>query len=189
MEEVKMINYIQAHKLREKENLNKIPNDKPGYYKWWATKKSLQIILDKLDISFQAIENFLEERDGLFCIYVGVAIKESLRNRLNWHINQVNNISNVKNGTLSTLRQTISSIVGANMLDTTATNNFIDTLYVEYHLINLPIKSQEARDKIHKIEADLLNCNTLYILNIQDNHHKLSPRRKLTELRKTARQV
>ena len=29
---------IEAKKLREKENLKEIPNDKPGYYKWWANE-------------------------------------------------------------------------------------------------------------------------------------------------------
>lgn len=182
-------NFIQAYKLRNKDELNKIPNDNPGYYKWWAPKDTLQKILNKLNIQFEDIKEYLEEKNGYYSIYIGVAIRGSLRARLNWHINQINNPSNVKNGTLSTLRQTISSLVGENMLDTNATNDFIDNLLVEYYLSNNPIKSQEAKDEIQKIEYDLLNCNLLYILNIKGNHHKLSPKKKLTELRKVAKQI
>ncbi len=181
--------FIQAYKLRDKTQLSKISNNKPGYYKWWATRESLDIILGKLNIKFKDIENYLEEKNGYFCIYVGVAIKESLKARLNWHINQINNPTNVKHGTLSTLRQTISSLVGKNMLDTKATNDFIDKLLIEYYLSDYPIKSQEAKDEIHKIEHNLLNGEELYILNIQDNHHKLSPKKKICELRKIAKQI
>ena len=182
-------NFVPAYKLRDKDELKKIPNDKPGYYKWWADRDTLQIILDKLNMQFDGIKNYLEVKNGYYCIYVGVAIKESLQARLNWHINQINKPTNVKSGTLSTLRKTISSLVGKNMLDTDATNDFINKLLVEYYLFDDSIKSQTAKDKIHKIENDLLNCDTLYILNIQDNHHKLSPKKELKKLRKIARQI
>lgn len=184
---------IDAFKLRDKSQLDTIPGDKPGYYKWWAKENELQIILNKLGISLDEIMPSLERKGDFYCIYVGVAVNESIRDRLNWHINQINKPTNVKNGTLSTLRQTISSIVGKNMLDTKATNDFIDKLVVEFHSVDLPIKSQEAKDYIHKIERDLLSGEHFYILNIQENKHKFateySSKSNLRKLRKTAKNI
>ena len=41
---------IDAKDLREKDNLLKIPNDKPGYYKWWAKREQLNLLLkEKVD--------------------------------------------------------------------------------------------------------------------------------------------
>lgn len=37
---------VLASDLRNKENLKKIPNNMPGYYKWWAPKKSLELLLN-----------------------------------------------------------------------------------------------------------------------------------------------
>jgi len=182
-------NIVAAYKLRNTEELSTIPNDKPGYYKWWSPDDILQIILDKVGVALEDIEKYLEKKNGYYCIYVGVAIKESLRARIDWHVNQINTPTNVKCGTLSTLRQTISALIGSNMLDTKATNEFIDKLLIEYFASKHPIKSQEAKYEIHQIETALLNSNTLYILNIQDNHHPLSPKGKLKELRKLAKQI
>ena len=184
---------LAAFELRDKTQFNSIPNDMPGYYKWWAKGRELQTILNKLGISFSEIETSLERDGDFYCIYVGVAIKESIRKRLNWHINQVNKSSNVKSGTLSTLRQTISSIVGENMLDNQATNDFIDKLVVEFHPVDLPIKSQLAKEYIHKIESNLLSGEHFYVLNIQENRHKLATefgsKSTLMKLRKIARTI
>lgn len=179
--------FTEAAYLREKHNLDLIPNNKPGYYKWWADKAALQIILNKLDMNFDAVGAHLEKNGDMYCIYVGVAIKESLKARLDWHINQKHKYNQIKSGTLSTLRQTISSIVSSNMADEIATNEFIDKLTVEYYLYDYPIKSKLAFDEIHRIEQQLLTSNHLYILNIQGNSHPLAPKNKLRELRKISK--
>lgn len=179
-------NTVKASCLRDKNNLEAIPQC-PGYYKWWAGRAALQVILDRLDMCFEDICSQLEMKGEMFCIYVGVAIKESVRARLDWHINQKHTYTPVKCGTLSTLRQTISSIVGSSMADENATNEFIDMLTVEYFLSEQPIKSAAAFDEIHAIERQLLSSNYLYILNIQDNKHALAPTKQLRELRKQAK--
>ena len=38
---------VRAVDLRIKSILTKIPNDKPGYYKWWAKKRIIRIIVNK----------------------------------------------------------------------------------------------------------------------------------------------
>lgn len=179
-------NTVKASCLRDKNNLVSIPSC-PGYYKWWADRATLQIILDRLDMRFDDISSQLEKQGDVYCIYVGVAIKESVRARLDWHINQKHTYTPVKCGTLSTLRQTISSLVGSSMADENATNDFIDKLTVEYFLSEHPIKSVAAFDEIHTIERQLLSSQYLFILNIQDNKHALAPTKQLRELRKQAK--
>ena len=179
---------IYAKELRKPENLARVPGDKPGYYKWWADRKSLDIILNALDIEFATIEPFLEERGGLYCVYVGIAVKESIQKRLDWHINQHHSNSHVKSGTLSTLRQSISSIVAHNQHDEEAANAFIDKLTVEFFPLELTIKSTEAKEAIHAIERRLLSEH-LHLLNIQENKHPnaKSIKQKLKKLRKESK--
>lgn len=107
---------------------------------------------------------------------------------MDWHINQTHTFSQVKNGTLSTLRKTIASLFGYSALDKDATNSFIDCLYVEYFLSDNAIKSEEASSEMHAIERELLSTQNqyayLYILNIQENKHPENQCKKLKELRK-----
>lgn len=180
-------NLIKASKLRDKNNLKKMIDNKPGYYKWWAEEKEINLLLNHLNLGLSIIDS-LEKYNDKYCIYIGVAIKESVRDRLDWHINQINSPSAVKNGTLSTLRQTISSILFQDMNLTNETNDFINKLYVQPFYIDKPIKSQEAKKIIHNIEIDFLaHSNNLYLLNIQDNKHELSPRKKISSLRKISK--
>lgn len=178
---------INAIDLRNKENLEKI-NNKPGYYKWWASKSELEFILDKLSVKFETIESAIEKKEGLFCIYVGIAVKESVRDRLDWHINDKHTKSQVENGTLSTLRQSISSLVSQNQYDKDGTNNFIDKLKIEYFISENPIKSVKANEELHSIERTLLVKN-LYVLNIQENHHPFAEltKNELRRLRKISK--
>lgn len=183
-------NLIRANKLRDKNNLKNMIENKPGYYKWWAEEKEVILLLTHLDLdtSITSIIDSLEKYDDKFCIYIGVAIKESVRDRLDWHINQINSPSAVKNGTLSTLRRTISSVLFQDMNLTNETNEFIDKLYVQPFYIDKPIKSQEAKEIIHNIEIGFLaHGDNLYLLNIQDNKHNLSPRKKISSLRKISK--
>ena len=179
---------INAVDLRNNDNLLKISNDKPGYYKWWAKKEQLDLLLKELEVSFNDIEKYLEKENDLYCIYVGIAVKESIRARLNWHVNDKHGESQVRNGTLSTFRQSISSVVAHNQYDKEATNKFIDFLKVEYHELDYPIKSDIAKEQIHKIERELLSKH-LYILNIQENNFEQAQpiKKKLKLLRKTSK--
>ena len=184
-------NFITAKELRVKQNLLSIPGDKPGYYKWYATKDDLEILLNKFDEKFDDYKTFFNKKNDLYCIYVGVAINESLRSRLDWHINQQNTPTAVRTGFLSTLRQSISSLVGRDMSDTESTNNFIDRLYVEYFLTDYIIKSDEAKKQIGDIEKSMLSDDKIYILNIKDNINVNCKNfiKKLKNFRKNAKKI
>lgn len=179
---------IKASSLRNQEELKKI-SSKPGYYKWWASRTELEFILTSLDVSFSEIEKALEVKDRLYCVYVGIA-KKSMRERLNWHINDPHTSSRVKSGTLSTLRQTIASIISHNQYDKAATDSFIDKLFVEYFSLDSQIKSDTVKKELHTIETNLM-AEYLRILNIQDNHHPLSrlTKKKIRHLRKESKKI
>lgn len=179
---------IKAKELRNKTVLSNIPNKQPGYYKWWARESELLTILDALDVKSSEAVSYIEQKDGLYCIYIGIAAKESIRKRIDWHVNDLHTPSRVLNGTLSTLRQSISSIVSHNQFNKDATNEFIDKLEIEWFAIDDEIKSQVAIEKLHTIERDFMT-KYLYILNIQDNKfpQAQSIRKSLSALRKISK--
>lgn len=170
---------IEAQKLRNSEHLSNIPNNMPGWYKWWVPEKTLKLLLDSPYISKKYFSDLLpnlttEKINGIdyYYVYVGVAIKESIRDRLNWHVNQHHTKSSVESGFLSTLRQTISSLIAGNQYDEEATNKLIDTMIIEYYPVNMLIKSIEAKEKIESIEKEEL-ANNMLPLNLRDNKNSI----------------
>lgn len=122
-----------------------------------------------MNVDFDNVVDVIETDCKWYCIYVGVAIKESIRNRLKWHIMQENTESAVKSSALSTFRASISSLVAGDQRDSAATNEFIDRLMVEYYTVDLPIKSDEAQKEIE--EKEMMESN-LRILNIKQNYYE-----------------
>ena len=178
---------VKAIELRNKENLQKIKKV-PGYYKWWAKRTELDIILTELNVKFDDVKSSIETKSGMFCIYVGIAVKESIRDRLNWHVNDKHTESSVKYGTLSTLRQSIASILVHNQYDKEATDNFIDKLEVEYFFNDNPIKSSDANSELTGIEKQLLKEHFI-VLNIKGNNHPCAKeiKKELKRLRKISK--
>lgn len=179
----------QAILLRNKASLiSLIPNDKPGYYKWWAKENDLDILLTQLNVDFSEKVYMEKNTSGLYCICVGIAAKESIQQRLDWHINDTHTTSRVQNGTLSTLRQSISSVIVGNQYDKNATNEFIDRLSVEWFTIDEAIKKPEAIETLHSIEKNII-AEHLYLLNIQNNKNPRSTQIKkdLKRLRKASK--
>lgn len=171
----KIKHMIEAKKIRDLEYLRSIPNNMPGWYKWWATEATLKLLLNSPYISQKYFSDLLpnlttKNINGInyYYIYVGIAVKESIRDRLNWHVNQHHTKTSVESGFLSTLRQTISSLVAGNQYDEEATNKLIDTLIIEYYPVDMAIKSLKAKEHIEKIEKEEL-VNNILPLNLRDN--------------------
>ncbi|MDO4199114.1 MAG: hypothetical protein Q4D13_09040 [Erysipelotrichaceae bacterium] len=154
---------INAKQLRNKENLHQICDNKPGLYKWWAEYSEAKYIAEKLGFDFDELKSYVEYKENKYCIYVGIAVGESLRKRINIHINR-------KSTKSSTLRKSISSIVAGNHTDAEKTDYFIDKLYVEYCHKDYPVGSKEASENLHTKERCILQ-NHLCLLNIQNNNH------------------
>ena len=107
---------------------------------------------------------------------------------MNWHINQHHTESAVKHGTLSTLRQTLSSLIAGDQYNESATNDFIDKLVVEYFPVDYEIKSTEAKTFLENNEEKEMNENVL-VLNIKDNNRGEIKgfRKELKELRSSSK--
>ena len=167
---------VNAKDLRDKENLDKIPHDLPGYYIWWAKKEDFERIARKLNFDFP-MECF-HIQNGYIAIYIGIAAREAIADRLHWHIHTKHTLGRIQYRTLSTFRHSISSLFGKDMMDEKITNEFIDRLRVEYFLMDDPMddsKRYKKRNqgptyqKLHQIECDEMK-QYFYPLNIMDNH-------------------
>ena len=161
---------IMAKRLRNTKELATVPGNLPGWYRWWANDEALRALLGD---HFEQLSTLLTKGTsgglkGHSCVYVGVAVKESIRARLNWHINQKHSHGSVKHGILSTLRQSIASLVGKDQGDEGATNRLINLLTVEYFSVKLAIKSSKAKKHIDQMELQELTTKILP-LNIQCN--------------------
>lgn len=178
----------KANGFRNKDSLKMIPRDKPGYYKWWASKDDFLRLLSALDVPFEEVKADVEQKDGLWCIYVGIAAKESIRSRINWHINDRHTKSRVEWGTVSTLRKSISSLVAGDQYDKDATDRFIDGLFFEYFPFDGKIGDCYVGCQLHEIERKAL-LDKLCVLNIQDNGHEKAAeiKKKLKALRKASK--
>lgn len=165
-------NFTAARKLRESVFSSQIPNNKPGYYKWWATEDFLHEIFYKLNLSddeINIIKDTIETKNKYYCIYIGIAKSESLFDRIcGWHINEYNATGNVRH---STLRKSLTALFTTNKLDTRMTNNLIDKLFIEYFPMDLPIGTDETKKLIKNIENNMLDSKYFYIINILDNKH------------------
>lgn len=181
---------VAAIKLRSAGELKIVPNNNPGWYRWWAPVSALK---DLLGAHFCELNPLLTKGHGTLAnfsyIYVGVAIKESIQARLNWHVNQIHKFGCIKHGTLSTLRQSISSLAGSSQGDEATTNRVMDLLSIEYSPVDMPIRSLEAKKHIEEIERNEMVANLLP-LNIQHNHHPAIAefKKSLKAARKAAKQ-
>lgn len=151
---------------------------KPGVYIWWFKKSCLNNLLKELpDINISNLQHKKIDNTDYFALYFGIA--KNCRERAYWHMSQHHSASSVRSGYLSTLRQTLSALLGKNMTKAEETVNvFIEkNCFWEWQYTT-------SREKANAKEAVELGKN-FYPLNIQGN--KVVPRkicRALTALRK-----
>lgn len=157
---------------------------KPGVYKWWFPKEEAVKLLCPLKLPKQLIDQIQKENiEGgeYWCLYFGIA--KDLIERAKWHIAMHHSPSSVKSGYLSTLRQTLSALLGMDMsISEHAVNALLDKCYWEW----CPTGSRPAAEK--EETEQLGNNDVFYPLNLQKNK-KLSdePRKTLLRLRKEHR--
>ncbi|GHV03418.1 hypothetical protein FACS189485_06570 [Spirochaetia bacterium] len=166
---------IEANHLHNKENLLHISGNHPGWYRWWAKEDAVKKLLDSKQLSKRYFDNLFPhltkgagDLKNHYYLYTGIAVKESIRARLDWHINQEHTLSAVKSGFLSTLRQSISSLVSGDQRNENDTNLFIDTLTVEYYSDTNQINTKEANIFLRENEDKEMRLNIL-VLNIMGN--------------------
>jgi hypothetical protein len=140
---------------------------KSGVYTWWFKKSCLSNLLKALPtFNISKLQHKKIDNTDYYALYFGIA--KSCRERASWHMSQHHSVSSVRSGYLSTLRQTLSALLGKNMTEAEETvNGFIeDNCFWEWQYTT-------SREEAHDIEAVELGKN-LYPLNIQGN--KMVPR-------------
>lgn len=149
-----------------------IVDQSPGYYIWWFHKSCVRDLLSPLpNVRY---DKLIVDKDGFVALYVGIASKEPLVDRALWHICQNHTQSNVRTGYLSTLRQTISALLGIDMTQSEQKVNYFMDKYCE-----LEWHPTDSGREAEAIEREELSSN-YYPLNIRDN--KVVSRDILSEL-------
>ena len=168
------------------ENFQSVPCEK-GYYTWWFTEEKTIILLEKINKELadedKIIFSNLKKNPYLdyYALYFGIACsKEGLNQRIKWHTAKINGHtdSNVKRGTLSTLRQTISGLNEWYMIKSSSqVDDFISDCYWEW-------KTAYDPERMEKYELE----NNCYPLNIKGNKRITKEcRKRLKEMRKKYR--
>ena len=141
---------------------------RPGFYRWWFKKEAAQSLIKDMDEWLTDNDRFLtrEFDDGEYvALYFGIST--DMRGRIRWHANQKHTSSTVSKGFLSTLRQTLSALLGSPMSESyQKINEFIDENCIwEWAYTDTP---EEAR----QIELETLSPNSPYYypLNVEANH-------------------
>ena len=154
----------------------------PGIYCWWFKREAAQNLLAKLPLTQKELAKIQEreiEGESYLALYFGIS--RDMLARAKWHILQKHSPSAVKHGTLSTLRQTLSALLGVDMSKSKDTvNDFIDSnCYWEYEY--------NANPKVIE-STELSSTDKCYPLNIQENKTVSKEVIKvLSTLRKTVR--
>ena len=146
--------------------------EKQGYVKWWAKREEFNLILNKLNVDFDNIKEALDEKEGLYCIYIGRSTNRPIAEYLNMQLFGNHNEKLFTTG-VSAFRKTIASIVCSNWACGERTDKFLDKLKVEISYVDYPVKSQEAKDELQRILVSYFE-NHLYVLNRQNNNHPLA---------------
>lgn len=160
-----------------------------GYYRWWFKASAAQMLLQQTElpeIDFDKLNKRIDESNNeiYYALYVGIS--KNMLDRIRWHVEQKHTNANAKNGTLSTLRQTLSALLGIDMTKSEQDiNNFIDDNCIWEWEYSKDISCAQKWEK-----AELSNKNYWYPLNINENKSLLADKRfiqKLKELRKKYR--
>ena len=136
----------------------------PGIYCWWFKKEEAQKLLVNLPLIPDELDK-IQKRDidgeEYWALYFGIS--KDMLGRAKWHITQKHTTSAVKYGTLSTLRNTIGSLLDKDMLSKSeeiVNRSMDDNCYWEW----------EYCQRFKKVELqELSSIDKCYPLNIQEN--------------------
>ncbi len=172
---------------------NDVPKEflSPGWYTWWADEKTCRKLLgDHFKHLWPLMTEGSDDCKDKKLVYVGITTKGDLWKRVGkWHILEKHTHSKVRRKTLSTLRQSLCSLLGDDWMDATTCNQVQDLMRVEIHPIQLPFRDSRLNEKTDHIERQMMNDHVLP-LNIQKNNNPtvrvfkiyLKARRKATRL-------
>lgn len=149
----------------------------PGVYRWWFPRDLAEKLLKPLaDVDTKQISKEIVDGEEYWCLYVGIA--KDLRQRIRWHACQKHSPSAVKHGFLSTLRQSISALLG---LDQTMSAADVSDILEKCYWDWCPTATKEDAEDIEKEQL----ISGYFPINIQGNKN-VDPAviKRLKELRK-----
>lgn len=136
----------------------------PGFYKWWFCEECLNVLFDHNHLALDKKKLQTKKIKGkvYFALYFGIA--KDCQMRASWHITQHHTPSLVRSGYLSTLRRTLSALLGVDMTKAEiCVNDFIDkNCYWDWSYT-------ATKADAEKIETAELSTN-YYPLNIMKNN-------------------
>lgn len=149
----------------------------PGVYRWWFPRDLAEKLLKPLaDVDTKQISKEIVDGEEYWCLYVGIA--KDLRQRIRWHACQKHSPSAVKHGFLSTLRQSISALLGLDQTMSAAdVSDVLEKCYWDWS----PTATKEDAEDIEKEQL----ISGYFPINIQGNKN-VDPAviKRLKELRK-----
>ncbi|MDD6851035.1 MAG: hypothetical protein PUD64_02245 [Bacteroidales bacterium] len=160
MANLKNLEKVSVLKQQIQQKSCKVPKS-PGGYRWWFTKDDAQLLLKPFGgkINWSKIQMRTFDDKPYYALYVGIS--KNLYDRLKWHIFQKHSQSAVNSGFLSTLRQTVSALLG---IDQTKSQNCVSALlercYWEWE--TMPNPEMWEKDELQQNEY-------YYPLNLQNN--------------------
>lgn len=150
----------------------------PGVYRWWFLENAGKTLISKLDdIDTSRINTRDINGYKYIALYFGIA--NGIKKRFKWHIAQHHTESTIKAGTISTLRHTLSALLGIQLSKSeSCINEFIDRNCI------LEWTTTSSREEALVIETHEINSE-YYPLNIRGNNvMSKATRQSLTQLRK-----
>lgn len=163
--------------LKEKDTKFLSVAKEPGVYRWWFPRDLAEKLLKPLTgVDTKQISKEIVDGEEYWCLYLGIA--KDLRQRIRWHACQKHSPSAVKHGFLSTLRQSISALLGLDQtMSAAAVSDVLEQCYWDW----CPTVTKE---KAEAIEKERLSSE-YFPINIQGNKKVGSAViKRLKELRK-----
>lgn len=141
-----------------------LPEIAPGVYRWWFSEEEAHALLARAEGADPArpARRNIGGRDYL-ALYFGIAEKETVAERLKWHLAQKHSAGSIRNGFISTLRHTLSALLGMPLSESEqAVNSLMDRACMVEWMEVTPVED------IRKLEEAEINGG-YYPLNIRDN--------------------
>lgn len=135
----------------------------PGVYRWWFKEEVLDWETFSRFTNNLNLQSRIIDSETYYALYFGMS--KDMKERIKWHICNKHKPSAVKSGFLSTLRQSISALLGMPMsISESDVNKFMDDYcYLEWDYTET---EQDAKNIEH---TELTQHDYSYPLNIQGN--------------------
>lgn len=168
-----------------------------GIYCWWFRDDCVETLLKRVfrEVDFERLQKAKEQHkviDGVkyTALYIGIAAgKNGVLGRFKWHIEQKHTVSNVTRGYLSTLRRTLSALLGFKLLKSGTEVNLksqekLNTFINENCVLEWSYYPGKTKKELETKENKNINAG-YFPLNIQGNGRVSKElRKKLGEMRK-----